>query len=194
VTDGAARRIEIMRIVSRPSTRVPLGSFAAALVAALIALGDAAAQASTTTPARCAGKAPIELPVNAWAPAHKQLAPPGAKAIRLCRYNALGTRPLRGLARSALLTSARTVQAIVSELEALPAFPRRPLSCPADDGAQIDALLAYAGGNGVLVQIDLTGCTTVSNGSVVRWAGSTDAGRNLLAQTERLTGYRAPQS
>jgi len=192
VTDGAARRIEIMRIVSQRSTRTPLGGFAAALVAGLIALQSGAAQASTTTPPKCAQKALIELPVNAWAPARKQLAPPGAKAIRLCRYNALGTLPVRGLARSALVTSARTVKAIVSELDALPAPPRRPLSCPADDGAEIDALLAYPGGNGVFVQIDLTGCATVSNGSVVRWAGSTAAGRNLLAETEQLTGYKGP--
>jgi hypothetical protein len=173
---------------------MPLAGFAAALVAGLIALGSAAAQAGTTTPAQCAKKALIELPVNAWAPARKQLAPPGATAIRLCRYNALGTRPLRGLARSALVTSARTVQAIVSELDQLPPLPRGVFSCPADDGAEIEALLAYAGGNGVVVQIDLTGCGTVSNGSVVRWAGSTKAGRELLAQTERLTGYRGPQS
>jgi hypothetical protein len=168
---------------------MPLGGFAAALVAGLIVLGSGAAQAGTQTP-HCAQKALIELPVNAWAPARKQLAPPGAKAIRLCRYNALGRLPLRGLARSALVTSARTVKSIVSELDALPALPRRPLSCPADDGAEIDALLAYPDGNGVFVQIDLTGCATVSNGSVVRWAGSTAAGRNLLAETEQLTGYK----
>jgi hypothetical protein len=187
--DGAPRRIEIMRIVSRRSARVPLGGFAAVLVAGLIALASAAAQASSTTPAQCAAKAPIELPVNAWAPARKQLAPPGAKAIRLCRYNALGTRPLRGLAHSALVTSSATVKAIVNELDQLPRIPRA-VFCPADNGAEIDALIAYADGNGVIVQIGLTGCVIVSNGSVARWVGSTTAGRELLAQVERLTGYR----
>jgi hypothetical protein len=194
VIDGAERRIEIMGIVFQRGARMLLGGSGVALVVGLTALGSGgSAAASTSTPAQCAAKALIELPVNAWAPARKRLAPPGASAIRLCRYNALGMRPLRGLARSALVTNTRTVAVIVDELDALPAFPSRPISCPADDGAEIEALLAYAGGEGVVVQIDLTGCATVSNGSVVRWAGSTDAGRELLAQTERLTGYEGPQ-
>jgi hypothetical protein len=188
VIDCSGRRIEIMGIVFRRRTKMLRGGFALAGVVALCA-GAGSAQASSTTPAQCAAKAPIELPVNAWAPARKELAPPGARAIRLCRYNALGTRPPRGLARSALVTSNAAVKAIVSELDQLPPIPRG-LFCPVDDGAEIEALLAYAGGNGVVVQIDLSGCGAISNGSVVRWAGSTEAGRELLAQTERLTGYR----
>ncbi|HEX2702730.1 MAG TPA: hypothetical protein VHM72_04785 [Solirubrobacteraceae bacterium] len=164
-----------------------------ALVVGLTALGSGgSAAASTSTPAQCAAKAPIELPVNAWAPARRQLAPAGASAIRLCRYNAFATHPLRSLARSALVTSAGSVTAIVAELDELPALPRGAFSCPLDDGAEIDALLAYPGGNGVVVQIDLTGCATVSNGSVMRTAGSSKAGRELLAETERLTRYRSP--
>jgi hypothetical protein len=178
-----------MRIMSHR-----LGALALALVAGVVVAASGTSQASTPTPAQCAAKAPIELPVNAWAPARRLLAPAGASALRLCRYNALGTRPLRGLARSALVTSAATVKAIVTELDQLPAVPRGAFSCPADDGAEIDALLAYAGGNGVVVQIELGGCATVSNGSVVRWLGSSKAGRELLAQTEKLTGYRGPQS
>jgi len=188
VIDGAARRIEIMGIVFRWRRWRLCGGFAVAGVAALCSLAGAA-QAGQTTPAQCAAKAPIELPVNAWAPARKQLAPPGAKAIRLCRYNALGTRPPRSLARSALVTSSATVKAIVSELDQLPRIPRA-IFCPADTGAEIDALIAYADGNGVLVQISLSGCTIVSNGSVARWVGPSTAGRELLAQVERLTGYR----
>lgn len=171
----------------------------AALAVAALALSAAigialhAAAAATTRPADCASKAPIELPVNAWAPARHELAPPGASAIRLCRYNALGVKPVRGLAASGLVSDPTSVRKLVGELDSLPVPPKLAF-CPMDKGALIDLIVAYGGGGdrGVLVQVDLTGCATVDNGSVIRTAAGSAAGHALLAQIERLTGYKGP--
>jgi len=159
------------------------------ILAAALAVGAAAQAGSAPTPAACAAKEFVELPANAWAPARKQLAPPGASAIRLCRYNALNTKPPLALARSALVTSTKSVKAIVAELDALRPLPKG-VFCPLDDGADIDALLAYSDGHAVIVRFELTGCGAVSNGSVTRWAGNSTAGSDLLALIERLTGYK----
>jgi hypothetical protein len=176
-------------------------SFALALVALAIsgALGIAlhSAGAATVTPAACAPKAPIELPYNSWPAARKQLAPPGASAIRLCRYNGLNTKPYRGLAAQALVTSKGEVATIVGELDALPRVPPGAIfsreECPADDGSLVDALIAYPGGHGVLVSIELGGCFGVTNGNVMRtleYGNNTKAGSSLLATVKRLTGWK----
>lgn len=163
------------------------------LVAFVTLLSVAGASASgSAQPAQCAAKAPTELPVNGWAPARARLAPPGASAIRLCRYNALGQRPARGLARSALVTDSQTVRAIVADFDSLRVSASPPAFCPLDDGAVIDALLAYPGGHGVVIQIELTGCANATNGNVTRTTAETQAGRDLLAAVERLTGYTGP--
>jgi hypothetical protein len=60
-----------------------------------------------------------------------------------------------------------------------------------DNGAVIDLLIAYGStDHGVFVQVDLTGCTTVDNGSVIRTAAGTAAGQALLAKIGELTGYK----
>ncbi len=167
----------------------PLG----VLAATVALLGAAVAGASNPLqPAQCAAKAPSALPGNAWAPARRQLAPPGASAIRLCRYSALNQRPARALARSVLVSDAKTVRAIVSELDSLRVSASPRPFCPLDDGAVIDALLAYPGGNGVVIQIELTGCANANNGNVTRTTAQTRAGTELLASVERLTGYTRP--
>jgi hypothetical protein len=60
-----------------------------------------------------------------------------------------------------------------------------------DDGAVIDLLIAYGStDHGVFVQVDLTGCMTVDNGSVIRTAAGTAAGHALLVKIEELSGYK----
>lgn len=157
-----------------------------------------AAGAATVTPAACAPKAPVELPYNSWPAARKELAPPGAAAIRLCRYNGLNTKPVRGLAAQALVSEPKAVAAIVRELDALPKVPPGAIfssvrRCPAGDGSIVDALIAYPGGQGVLVSIDLSGCLNVSNGNVTRMIGygkNTKPGNALLATVKRLTHWK----
>jgi hypothetical protein len=163
------------------------------VVVACVALAAVAATAtfasSSVTPAACAAKEPGTPGVNAWAPARKDLAPPGAAAIRYCRYNSLNTKQALHLAASALVTNAKTVKTMVAEFEALPPMPRG-IMCPMDDGSEIDAQLAYSGGHNVTIRIELTGCATVGNGSVTRWAGNSKAGHDLLATIEQLTDYK----
>ena len=90
-----------------------LGACLVTAVAAITVIGAPTALASGAAPAQCAPRAPIELPFNSWAPARKQLAPPGAAAIRLCRYNAFGVRTTRPLDATALVTSPGAVGALV---------------------------------------------------------------------------------
>lgn len=176
-------------------SRVLHRSFALALLALVLSAGlgialHTASAASAPRPAACATRPPIELPVNAWAPARNQLAPPGAVAIRLCRYKVLP--PKRGLAASTLITGAATVAELVTELDALRSPPTGAVYCPDDSGAEIDMLLAYSDGHGVFIEVALTGCTIVSNGTLVRTAAGAGAGHALLEQIERLTDYRGP--
>jgi hypothetical protein len=168
----------------------------AALALAALALSGGvgfalrAASAAAARPAACERQAPVELPVNPWPAAHSELAPPGASAIRLCRYNALGVP--RGLAASAVVSDPSAVGRLTRELDSLPSLPRVE-ACPLDTGALIDLIVAYSDNkHGLLVQVDLTGCAVVANGSVDRTAGSSGAGRALLATIEQLTGYKGP--
>jgi hypothetical protein len=165
--------------------------FATVVALALLLAGGAsgAGASSAPRPSACAPRAPIELPVDPWPAARSKLAPSGASAIRLCRYDGLDSKPARGLARSALVTNGPAIATLIGELDALPAMSKKAF-CPIDTGAEIVALIAYPGDHGVLVAIDLTGCAIASNGIVVRTAGSTPAGHALLAKIEHLTDYR----
>ena len=125
--------------------------------------------------------------------AHRQLAPAGAVAIRLCRYNGLDSLPRLALARSVLETSSPVVAELVREFDALPSFaPGSGLSCPADDGSRIVALLGYPAGQRVAIVVAPLGCAPVTNGLITRTAfgyGSPrQFGPQLLAQLQRLTG------
>jgi hypothetical protein len=119
------------------------------------------------------------------------LAPPGATAIRLCRYGAL---PSLLLQRSVLQTSLSLVSGLVRVFDRLPQPPPGPVACPADNGSQIVALVAYPAGQRVTISVDLTGCAIVTNGSLSRSAAGVGTprpyGPQLLAELGRLTGYR----
>jgi hypothetical protein len=166
-----------------------LGLCLAAGAVAIAAAPSASALASSVTPTQCAAKPLIELPVNSWAAARQELAPPGAAAIRLCRYNAFASQRTRDLAATALVTSPSTVGALVGDLDALKSLSGT-VFCPADNGAEVDMILTYHDGHGVFIRVGLTGCALVSNGSVNRTAATTAAGHRLLSQIEQLTGYK----
>jgi hypothetical protein len=119
------------------------------------------------------------------------LAPPGTGAIRLCRYSGLNAHPRLALVGSRLLDSRTIVDQLVTELDRLPAL-RGAVACPADDGSQILALLAYPGGHQVSISVGLTGCALVTNGSVHRTAAGLGTprafGPQLLASLKQLVG------
>lgn len=132
----------------------------------------------------------------AWPAARKRLAPPGAAAIRLCRYSGLNAHPPLTLAGGRLVRAPGLVAVLVADFDRLLAGSPGAVACPADDGSQILALLAYPGGRTVTISAGLTGCALVTNGSVHRTAagfGSPPAyGPQLVAELERLVHAPPP--
>jgi hypothetical protein len=143
-----------------------------------------------TLPPRCPLRAPSRISPESWSPARRQLAPSGASAIRLCRYSGLNGQPRLTLIRSITIDAASVVGELVRELDRLPS-DHGVMACPADDGSEILALLAYPGDHAVTISVGLRGCETVTNGSVNRVAlglGSPPAfGPQLVSQLEHLT-------
>lgn len=143
-------------------------------------------------PAACARtRRPEHVAPNAWTPARRRLAPGRPDAIRLCRYSRLADHRRVRLVRSRLLSDPTLLTQLVVEFNELPPFPPGAFACPADDGSQIVALLAYSNGRQVTIAAELTGCQGVTNGDVVRIAnGYGDhprLGPRLLTELKRLT-------
>ena len=147
------------------------------------------ASARPAEPSPCLTKAPSRVAANTWVPAHKQLAPAGASAIRLCGYDGLNAKPRFKLAASAFIRNRRVMVELVSEFDALPSLRPGVFACPDDDGSEIIALLAYPDGHEVTISASVTGCSVVSNGDVARSADYGPPGPHLMAQLERLSGY-----
>ncbi|MDQ2897832.1 MAG: hypothetical protein M3Y09_19730, partial [Actinomycetota bacterium] len=148
------------------------------------------------TPGACSQKTRQTLPEERWTAARDQLAPPGASAIRLCRYSGLNAHPRLTLVSSRLLDDPALVRRLVSEFDRLPSL-LGAVACPSDDLSQIGALLAYPGGHEGRSSVGLTGCDLVTNGTVRRTAaglGSPRAfGPQLVTQLEQLVdGRRRP--
>ena len=146
-------------------------------------------------PKRCAIREPGSISPSSWPPARRELAPAGATAIRLCRYSGVNAPGLPGLllVRSTLHDIPSLVSRMAREFDRLPAWSGA-LWCPADDGSEIIVLLAYPDRHAVTIGVGLTGCAVVTNGSLGRtafgWGSPREFGPQLLAELERLTGYR----
>ncbi|HTX10309.1 MAG TPA: hypothetical protein VME22_16930 [Solirubrobacteraceae bacterium] len=68
-------------------------------------------------------------------------------------------------------------------------MPAGPINCPDDDGSEIVALLTYPGGQRLTIRVDLTGCGTVTNGSVVRTTMGTGSPSPLIRTCEDALGW-----
>jgi len=147
------------------------------------------APASAPPPAACPPGPPAAPSAEQWSTARHALAPPGAGAIRLCRYSGLNAHPRLARVGSRLLSGHTIVQQVVTEFDRLPSL-RGAVACPADDGSQILALLAYPDGHHVSISVGLSGCALVTNGSVRRTAAGLGTprafGPQLLALLEQL--------
>lgn len=147
--------------------------------------------ARAPAPAACSPKAPATVPAERWTAARQILAPPGAGAIRLCRYSGLNAHPRLTLVNSRLLESHSLVEQLVTELDRLPPHSGA-VACPDDDLSQILAVLSYGDGHRVSISVGLTGCALVTNGSVHRIATEPGTppgfGPQLIAQLEHLVG------
>jgi hypothetical protein len=177
---------------------IAVAAAALALGAAAVALADrddrgAAARASPAE--HCSRTAPLRIPADSWSPARRELAPPGASKIVLCRYSGLNAHPPLALTRSVVLTAPRLVRDLVRKFDALPA-QTGTVACPVDEGSQIVARLGYRDGHVVRIAVGLTGCETVTNGSSYRTAARIGTpptlGPRLIAQLLRLTARDAP--
>ncbi len=125
--------------------------------------------------------------------ATRELVPPGAQAVLLCRYSGtydgIGPR-LRAFRIQAheLIENAGTVASMARELDSLPRVTT-PIACPASFGTAIVAYFRYAAGPEDPVTIALDGCRDASNGHVNRVALSA-SGYAFVRHLAALTGLR----
>ena len=192
---GAWRRTDqVDRFFAKPSGSVGEGEASARPTV----VAPAITPAGTTRPRACPPTAPAELPAPRWRAAHAELAPPGASAIRLCRYSGLNAHPRLRLTRMRLLTAPPTVRRTVADLGRLPAGPTGAVACPSDDGSQILARLAYPDGHALTISVALSGCGPVTNGSIRRTAAAIGVAPHprprLIAELERALSGRSTRA
>jgi hypothetical protein len=123
--------------------------------------------------------------------ATRELVPPGARAVLLCRYSGtydgIGKRlPAFRLQARDLIESGATASSMTRELDSLPRFTA-PIACPAEFGAAIVAFFRYAAGPDDPVTIALDGCLGAGNGHVNRIAESA-TGYDFVKHLAALTG------
>ncbi len=158
-------------------------------VGVLLSAGGAGADVSRACPA----KSPRAIQTNSWPRAHRRLAPHGARLITLCRYSGINSHPSYGLVASEVVSRHATIHRLVHRFDALKPAPPGAFSCPADQGSDILAMLAYPGEHQVRILVTLTGCAAASNGDVSRavfnFNGRNPQGPKLVAELKRLTHH-----
>lgn len=138
------------------------------------------------------------VPSSTTTGADRKLVPAGARQVLLCRYSGLGgypkligSGPFRLIAHH-LITNHATLDSLASELNALkPASGVR--ACPNDNGTAIVAFFRYGSAPDAddPVTINLSGCSSVTNGRLQRSAVSSP-GFRLVRQLEALAALTAP--
>jgi hypothetical protein len=159
-------------------------AYGSAVVTCLVLIVGAPSAAAKQPPL-CHTKAPQQVAPNSWEPTQTQLAPTGVSAIRLCRYTGLNDHPRLRIARATLVSRQVWITRLVRRFNALPPPPPGATACPADFGTEIVALLSYPDGHTVTISVNLTGCSSATNGNLYRRTGPT-----LLIELEHLTGLR----
>lgn len=187
-------RSAVLWTALRTKSVLGVGLIASALTLAmsLAVVNASAAQLAPT----CPRTGPQHVQRNSWAAAHRQLAPKGALAIRLCRYAGLNAHPRGKLVAARLVFGHRTIAMLTREFDSLKRFPRRAIACPRDADAEVLATFVYSHAHQVRIQVHLQGCNPVSNGNLIRTAanlnGKNPDGPRLLAHLRQLT--RGPSS
>ena len=161
-----------------------------ASVAATLAVSVAVSDAQTAS--SCPPADPQTL-VSARPGASRELVPPGARTVVLCRYSGfnhgVGPRtPAFRLQARAVIGSAATVAGMTRELDSLPRVTA-PIACPAGFGTAIVAHFRYPTGAEDPVTIELDGCLTASNGRLSR-VGLSASWYAFVAHLAALTGLR----
>lgn len=156
-----------------------------------VAASAVLASASAAAPAGCPSSPLVRVAAERWAPARATLLPAGVSALRLCRYSSANAARPRTLIHTRLVSSRALIGWLVREFDALPKVPPGVVfHCPSDDGSEIDVLAEYPQHQRVTVIVSLTGCATVTNGTVTRTSvayGGSPVGPRLLLKLKSLT-------
>jgi PASTA domain len=180
---------------SRPRNVTSAWALAAVVLCAgsfggvLVDVAGAAASAGVCPVKLGASVAPSKAPGS-----QRELVPPGAVSVTVCRYRGLNdpsARDVGRLAGSAVLSDLQRVQSLSARFDGLPPAQGGPVACPADDGSMALAIFGYPGSAFDPVSIRLTGCSIASNGFVVGNMAF-DVGWRLRVELQRLTGCDVP--
>jgi hypothetical protein len=156
-------------------------------VALLLAVATEATGATAQSP-RCDQQWRYPRLHTSWPPARRRVLPPGASAVRICRYLGLNTRHPGGLGQSVVITRPREIQRLAGELNHL-RLGSLGAKCPADDASIIIILASYPHQRTLTIQVDLRGCNDVSNGSAPGGFRRYIASMKLLKHLAELTDY-----
>jgi hypothetical protein len=104
--------------------------------------------------------------------------------VTLCRYAGLDGRPPLALETSSVLTNRVEIDHLVAALDALPPFPRGPVSCPADDGSAVLLRLRYPA-HTLEVLVGRSGCRVARNGRLIRLASQAVVSQLSAARATR---------
>jgi hypothetical protein len=153
------------------------------LVALMVA--PAAARSAEPFAGGCPSKALEEGAVkqlNHDPRARKAIVPAGATSLRICRYYGsgyLGKQTPKTQARAgelqdrAVVNGRDLLESLTLEFKELEAAPKGPISCPADEGAELYAVFSYRDAKPVILDVSLSGCRFVGNGHArARWLSS----------------------
>jgi hypothetical protein len=167
----------------------------ACVAAAALALAASAGASGAAQPAPTCPSADRHRLVSSRPGAGRELVPPGAGSVLLCRYsgmfNGIGPRlPAYRLQGRDLVDDAATVAGIAREIDSLPRSTA-PIACPADFGRAIVASFRYASGPQDPVTIALDGCFGAGNGRVSR-VGLSESWYRFVNGLAARTGLHLP--
>lgn len=116
----------------------------------------------------------------------RELMPPGARTLVLCRYRELNPAATALRLRSARLVTDRVqVVGIATALNALPS-EGSGFHCPMDDGSAILATFSYPQRAAVVVRVGLRGCRTVTGPHLPIRTAISLGGARLISRLEHL--------
>jgi hypothetical protein len=166
-----------------------------ALVSSVLLLNVLPATAATTEPFAkdCPAEAPEEgatAKLNHNPAASHAIVPSGAVSVRICRYYGFGefdqqtpkTQARAGeLQDQAVAGDRDLLESLTLEFKELEAAPKGPISCPADEGAELYVVFYYRAAKPVILRVGLSGCRFVS-GAVPRGRQMTESLQKRLVR------------
>jgi hypothetical protein len=152
--------------------------------------GTSPAAAAIMRPAvadSCPGRLPTRLTSDVSGTT-STLEPLKADQLLLCGYDGAlrgGTHPA-ALSEHRLVTDRSTIDRLRSDLNGLGPVPRGRFACPFDSGARVIAIFTD-GAHEVQLRDAVSGCATVTNGSLTRWVGSSQVNTTVQALLHHTT-------